>query len=125
MQLEPSGSRWVKVIDQTRCIRELFERRVRQGEDLRVRDVRQPAEWRDDGAIPDSLQMFVADVPARVAELPRDAELWVGCTTGDRATIAASLLDRVDVPVRLVARGGTVGWIERFEEPATAGLGTA
>ncbi|HSL33850.1 MAG TPA: MBL fold metallo-hydrolase [Candidatus Limnocylindrales bacterium] len=107
------------------AMRELFERRVRDGEDLRVLDVRQPAEWRDDGAIPDSLQMFVADVPARIGELPRDAELWVVCTTGHRATIAASLLDRAGVPVRLVARGGTVGWIERFVEPATAGLRTA
>jgi hypothetical protein len=86
----------VKVIDQMRCIRELFERRVRQGEDLRV--LRRP---------------------------PRDAELWVVCTTGHHATIAASLLDRVDVPVRLVARRGTVGCIERLEEPATAGLRTA
>jgi rhodanese-related sulfurtransferase len=106
-------------------MRELFERRVRQGEDLRVLDVRQPAEWRDDGAIPDSLRMFVADIPARIGELPRDAELWVVCTTGHRATIAASLLDRVEIPVRLVARGGTVGWIERFEEPAAAALRTA
>lgn len=106
-------------------MRELFERRVRNGEELRILDVRQPVEWRDDGAIPDSLQMFVADVPARVGELPRDGEIWVVCTTGHRATIAASLLDRAGIPVRLVARGGTVGWIERFEESATAGLRTA
>ena len=107
------------------AMRELFERRVRQGEALRILDVRQPAEWRDDGAIPDSLQMFVGDVPARVGELPRDEELWVVCTTGHRATIAASLLDRAHVPVRLVGRGGTVGWIERFERPPTAALRTA
>lgn len=107
------------------AMRELFERRVRLGEDLRILDVRQPAEWRDDGAIPDSLQMFVADVPTRIGELPRDAELWVVCTTGHRAAIAASLLDRADTPVRLVARGGTVGWIERFEDSAPAAVRSA
>jgi hydroxyacylglutathione hydrolase len=96
-------------------MRELFERRVRGGEPLRVLDVRQPAEWRDDGSIPDSLQVFVADLPAQAGDLPRGDELWVVCTTGHRSAIAASLLDRADVPVRLVARGGTVGWIERFE----------
>ncbi len=85
------------------------------------RYVRQPAEWRDDGSIPGSLQLFVADLPARIGELPRDDELWVVCTTGHRAAIAASLLDRADIPVRLVHRGGTVGWIERFEEPVAVG----
>jgi glyoxylase-like metal-dependent hydrolase (beta-lactamase superfamily II)/rhodanese-related sulfurtransferase len=102
-------------------MRELFERRVRDGEAIRVLDVRQPAEWRDDGSIPDSLQMFVADLPDRIAELPRDGELWVVCTTGHRAAIAASLIDRAGIPVRLVSRGGTVGWIERFD---TVGSGT-
>jgi glyoxylase-like metal-dependent hydrolase (beta-lactamase superfamily II)/rhodanese-related sulfurtransferase len=106
-------------------MRELFERRVGAGEDLRVLDVRQPAEWRDDGVIPDSLQMFVADLPDRADELPRDAELWTVCTTGHRAAIASSLLARAGIPVRLVARGGTVGWIERFEEPAAVRLRTA
>jgi rhodanese-related sulfurtransferase len=95
-------------------MRELFERRS-HGDAIRVLDVRQPAEWRDDGSIPDSLQMFVADLPARMGELPRDQELWVVCTTGHRAAMAASLIDGAGIPVRLVARGGTVGWIERFE----------
>jgi glyoxylase-like metal-dependent hydrolase (beta-lactamase superfamily II)/rhodanese-related sulfurtransferase len=96
------------------AMRDLFERRVR-GDAIRVLDVRQPAEWRDDGSIPDSLQIFVADLPARMGELPPDRELWVVCTTGHRAAMAASLLDGAGIPVRLVARGGTVGWIERFE----------
>jgi rhodanese-related sulfurtransferase len=96
------------------AMRELFERRV-LGEGIRVLDVRQPAEWRDDGSIPDSLQIFVADLAARMGELPPDRELWVVCTTGHRAAMAASLLDGAGIPVRLVARGGTVGWIERFE----------
>jgi hydroxyacylglutathione hydrolase len=102
------------------AMRELFERRVRDGHAIRVLDVRQPAEWRDEGTIPDSLRIFVADLPARIGELSPDDELWVVCTTGHRAAIAASLLDRAQIPVRLVSRGGTVGWVERFEGPAAA-----
>ena len=49
--------------------------------------------------------------------------LWVMCSSGHGAAIAASLLDRADVPVRLVARGGAIGWIERFERALATGGG--
>lgn len=104
-------------------MKELFERHVRNGEPARILDVRQPAEWRDDGAIPGSLRTFVADLPSALATIPRDEELWVVCTTGHRAAIAASLLARSGVPVRLVARGGTIGWVERFEAAAQVASG--
>ena len=105
-------------------MRELFDA-VRAGEAPRVLDVRQPAEWRDDGSIPGSTTIFVADVADRIADLPRDCEprdceQWVVCTTGHRAAIAASLLDRAGIPVRLVGRGGTIGWVERFERLTAA-----
>lgn len=103
------------------AMRELYERRV-AGEPIRVLDVRQPAEWRDDGTIPDSERIFVADLRARLDELPRDRELWVVCTTGHRAAMAASLIDGAGIPVRLVGRGGTVGWIERFEAAGAKAL---
>ena len=90
---------------------------------MSVLDVRQPAEWRDDGSIPGSRRIFVADLPAQIDDLPRDEELWVMCSSGHGAAIAASLLDRADVPVRLVARGGAIGWIERFERALATGGG--
>jgi hydroxyacylglutathione hydrolase len=71
----------------------------------RVLDVRQPAEWAA-GTLPGSLRVFVGDLPGRVDGLPRDAELWTVCATGHRAAMAASLLDRAGIPVRLVAKGG-------------------
>lgn len=108
----------------TATMRDLHDAMVGRGERLDVLDVRQPAEWRDDGAIPGSRRVFVADLPDRLGELPRDREQWIVCTTGHRASIAASLLDRVDVPVRLVGRGGVVGWVERFEA-ALAPIGAA
>lgn len=103
----------------TASMKDLFET-VRKGATVSVLDVRQPVEWRDDGAIPGSRTIFVADLAARIDELPRHEEVWVLCTSGHRAAMGASLLDRADVPVRLVARGGVIGWIERFERASAA-----
>ena len=80
-----------------------------------ILDVRQPIEWRDDGAIPGSQQIFVADLPARLAEVPADRPVTVLCRSGARAAIAASLLDAAGRDVRLVARGGATGWAGPFE----------
>lgn len=81
-------------------------------------DVAHHAEWRDDGSLPGARQMFVADRPAHLAELPREERLWAVCTSGRRAALAASLLDRAGIRAGLVSQGGSVGWIERFERLA-------
>ncbi len=49
---------------------------------------------RQQSAIPGSLHLPIHLVPDRMAELPRDARLWVHCASGFRASIAASLLAR-------------------------------
>jgi len=108
----------------TASMRDLFET-VRHGDPVAVLDVRQPAEWRDDGVIPGSNKIFVADLSAQMDDVPRDGELWVVCSSGHRAAIATSLLDRADIPVRLVARGGPIGWIERFERLADSAASAA
>jgi glyoxylase-like metal-dependent hydrolase (beta-lactamase superfamily II)/rhodanese-related sulfurtransferase len=68
-------------------------------------DVRQRHEWRD-GHVEGSRHLFVADVPAAAGTFPRDAVTTVVCASGFRSAMAASLLDREGVPVRLVARSG-------------------
>jgi hydroxyacylglutathione hydrolase len=75
-----------------------------------VLDVRQEVEW-DRGHIPGSVHVFVGDLPRRMAEVPRDGEVWTICATGHRSSIAASLLDRDGIPVRLVSRGGVEDWL--------------
>jgi glyoxylase-like metal-dependent hydrolase (beta-lactamase superfamily II)/rhodanese-related sulfurtransferase len=74
-------------------------------EPIRVLDVRQAIEW-EKGHVPGSLRIHLGDLPGRLADVPRDREVWTACTTGHRASIAASLLDRAGIPVRLVAQGG-------------------
>jgi hydroxyacylglutathione hydrolase len=91
---------------------------TRRGEQPRVLDVRQELEWVW-GMIPGSEQVFVADLPGRLGSLPRDGEVWVICSNGHRASIAASLLDRAGIPVRLVGTGSVAEWRARCK-PALA-----
>lgn len=82
-----------------------------------ILDVRQPIEWRDDGAIPGSQRIFVADLPGRLAEIPADRPVTVLCKSGSRASMAASILDAAGRDVHLVARGGATHWTGGFEPP--------
>ncbi|MES2209678.1 MAG: rhodanese-like domain-containing protein [Chloroflexota bacterium] len=87
---------------------------TRRGVPAALLDVRQPVEWRDDGIIPGARTIFVADLPGRLGELPRDREITVMCKSGSRAAMAASILDAAGIPVRLVAGSGAPGWTGRF-----------
>jgi hydroxyacylglutathione hydrolase len=84
-------------------------RAQRGGERPVVLDVRQELEWAW-GGVPGARQVFLADLPARMADLSRTEPAWVLCSNGHRAAIAASLLDRAGVPARLVAEGGVGEW---------------
>ncbi len=87
---------------------------------LHVLDVRQELEWAW-GAVPGSQQMFVADLPDHLADMPRDRPTWVICSNGHRASIAASLLDRAGIPTRLIGEGGVGEWRQRCA-PALAAV---
>jgi rhodanese-related sulfurtransferase len=81
------------------------EREIARGNAPRLLDVRQPFEWRDEGTVAGSTTIFVADLADRLGELDGDA-YTVLCKSGQRAAMAASLLDEAGTGVRLVARGG-------------------
>jgi hydroxyacylglutathione hydrolase len=76
------------------------------GAQPRLLDVRYPYEWRDDGSVPDAIELSVGDLSSRLDTLPRDAPITVMCKSGPRAAIAASMLDAAGFDVRLVAKGG-------------------
>jgi glyoxylase-like metal-dependent hydrolase (beta-lactamase superfamily II)/rhodanese-related sulfurtransferase len=88
-----------------------FCRRYRSGDVGAVVDVRQRTEW-DEGHIEGSRHLFVGDLPGRLDQVPRGEPVWLICASGQRASIAASLLARHRGPgdVRLVSNGG----VERF-----------
>jgi glyoxylase-like metal-dependent hydrolase (beta-lactamase superfamily II)/rhodanese-related sulfurtransferase len=83
-------------------------------------DVRQPIEWHSDGVVPGAERIFVADLPERLSELPAGSRVTVFCKSGSRSAIAASLLDRAGLDVRLVSDGGASQWPEPLARLAPA-----
>jgi glyoxylase-like metal-dependent hydrolase (beta-lactamase superfamily II)/rhodanese-related sulfurtransferase len=81
----------------------------RRGDNPLVLDVRQELEW-GWGTVPGSRQIFVADLPAHLADLPRTEPVWVVCSNGHRASIAASLLANAGITPRLIGTGGVSEW---------------
>lgn len=82
---------------------------ARRGDDPVVLDVRQELEW-GWGSLPGSHQIFVGDLLPRLRELPRTEPVWVICSNGHRASIAASLLARAGITPRLIGTGGVSEW---------------
>ena len=73
-------------------VEELAARLERGGTDAPlVIDVRQATEY-EGGHVPGSHHLLAADLPGRLAELPRDRPLVTICASGFRASIGASLL---------------------------------
>lgn len=75
-----------------------------------VVDVREPDEYAG-GHVPGAVNIPLAQVPARAAEVPTDVRVFVVCASGNRSkkatdTLRAAGLDAVSV------RGGTKGWIQ-------------
>jgi glyoxylase-like metal-dependent hydrolase (beta-lactamase superfamily II)/rhodanese-related sulfurtransferase len=75
---------------------ELAER----AEDLAVVDVRRSDEWRD-GHVAGAHNVPLHELLTHLHHVPA-GELWVHCTSGYRAAIAASLLERAGYPVVLI-----------------------
>lgn len=92
---------------------ELARRRARGWEPL-VLDVRTPEEWAE-GALPGARFVFLGDLPARLGEIPQDRPVVVACSTGARASVAASLLRAAGHPDVSNLMGGmtaarALGW---------------
>jgi glyoxylase-like metal-dependent hydrolase (beta-lactamase superfamily II)/rhodanese-related sulfurtransferase len=68
-------------------------------------DVRQQPEW-DAGHLDGSRHVFVGDLPDHLDGFDRSNRHTIVCASGYRSSMAASLLDRSGVPVRLVPRSG-------------------
>ncbi|KAB1146671.1 MBL fold metallo-hydrolase [Streptomyces luteolifulvus] len=84
-----------------------------RGAPVRILDVRSPNE---PGTVPGALAIPVGELPRRLAEIPRDREVWTVCSRGRRAAAAASLLDRAGIPVTAVVRGGAHDLIQPIIE---------
>ena len=66
-------------------------RRLDEGEDFVLLDVRAPAEF-EDGHLPTAVNVHLGELPGRLDEIPNDMRIVTFCGSGERATIASSLL---------------------------------
>lgn len=86
---------------------------------IRVLDVRQPAEWVE-GHIEGATFVTGAELPSRVDDVPDGSPLAVVCGTGLRSSVAASLLRREGRPGLINVLGGMTAW-DRAGYPTTPG----
>jgi len=62
--------------------------------DFLLLDVRAPGEWQQ-GHLPDARHVYLPELERRAGELPRDRRIVVYCDSGYRASIGASLLQKL------------------------------
>jgi rhodanese-related sulfurtransferase len=86
-----------------------LKQRLERGEALAVLDVREPEEVRI-AALPHALQIPMNDIPARIAELDRDAQWVVLCHHGIRSAQVAMYLARMGFTHVANLRGGIEEW---------------
>jgi hydroxyacylglutathione hydrolase len=91
------------------------------GHDLLVLDVRGAEEY-DSGHVPSAINIPLAELPNRIAEIPKDQPLAIVCASGYRSSIATSILERSEISRLMNVLGGTTAWKNAgFEiEKATA-----
>lgn len=74
--------------------------------DVQVLDVRDPLEWAA-GHLDGSMHWYVPNLLDGLPDgLDRSEPVWVVCRTGNRASIAAGLLERYDLDIVVVSKGG-------------------
>ena len=78
-------------------------------DDVWILDVRSGAEVQA-ARIPDAQHIPLTQLPDRLAEVPRDRPVTIFCGSGQRAMIAASLLQRAGWQNLAVVLGGLAGW---------------
>lgn len=72
-------------------------------------DVRDPHEWRA-GHARGARHIPLAQLPASLDELPREAPVYLICATGNRSRNAAAFLRKNGFSRPVNVRGGTVAW---------------
>ena len=89
---------------------------ARAGGPVPLVDVRQPEEY-EAGHVPGAKLIPLADVVARVGELPEEGPVYVICQTGSRSQRAADYFRNLGIEAYNVA-GGTKAWIEAGQDTA-------
>lgn len=83
--------------------------RIASGREFTLLDVREVGE-RQDERIPDSVHIFLGELPGRLDELPPSRPITTYCGSGVRAMIAASVLKRAGVGEVENSWGSMAAW---------------
>jgi rhodanese-related sulfurtransferase len=86
-------------------------------QDSYVLDVRTAAEYQE-GHFSNAANIPVDTLRSRIAEIPRDREIWAHCLVGQRSYYAARILQQHGFKVRNIS-GGFLLYpaVERFKAP--------
>jgi sulfur dioxygenase len=90
---------------------EELSRKLSGGNTPLLLDVREPFELIAFGAIPEVVNIRLAELPGHIQDLPRDKEIVVVCQSGSRSLEAAHLLSRSGFPLVFNLQGGTSRWV--------------
>jgi phage shock protein E len=83
--------------------------RIKDHKDVYLLDVREQWEY-DEGHIPGVTLIPMADVPARISEIPTDKEVIVTCRTGNRSSQVTDFLRQNGFDNVHNMSGGIVAW---------------
>ena len=85
-----------------------------------ILDVRQPEEWAA-GHIPDATLIPLGDLPARIAEVPKDRQVVVVCRSGNRSAQGRDILLGAGHPSVTSMAGGMNDWAAAGYPTTTGG----
>jgi rhodanese-related sulfurtransferase len=88
---------------------DVLRTRLKEGEDVYLLDVREPAEVVD-WAFPGAVNIPLGELGTRTDELPTDREIVVLCHSGVRSASAAQALDGAGWQAANLT-GGVVAWL--------------
>ncbi|MFE4572592.1 rhodanese-like domain-containing protein [Paenibacillus chitinolyticus] len=94
------------------CTPQDLARRIHDGEDLYILDVREDEEWAD-GHIEQAVHIPLGQLMQRLGELDRDREITVVCRSGNRSGLACELLTEQNFDV-VNMTGGMNNWTDRI-----------
>jgi len=77
---------------------------------VRLLDVREANEWREDNVVEGAERIHFPDLPEKAESLPRDKPWVVTCSVGNRTSIACSILERAGFENLSNALGGMTAW---------------
>lgn len=86
------------------------KKRMDDGEQLLLLDVRSADEYAHDGHIPGSRLIPLPVLSQRAAELPRDRAIVVVCRSGNRSQVACDVLAKLGFDNLTNLSGGMIAW---------------